>query len=63
MQEDNKKNLIFIAVIAFAALTVFSTVILCYSYVGEGWWTMPLPLAAIGYGIFALVKKYLPKKS
>lgn len=61
MQDYNKKNLIFLGVIAAAALTVFFTVVLL-TYVGKsGLWSAPLPVTAVGYGIYAFLKAYLPK--
>ena len=61
MKEYNKENLIFLAVVGLAGLTTFFTIVAC-TYVGKGWWAMPLPLAAIGYGIYSFIKKYLPKQ-
>lgn len=60
MQDYNKKNLIFLAVVFAALLTVFFTVILL-TYAKDGLWSAPLPVAAVVYGIYAFVKKYLPK--
>lgn len=60
MQDYNKRNLIFLGVIALAALTVFFSVILL-TYAKGGLWSAPLPIAAIAYGIYCFVKKYLPR--
>lgn len=60
MQEYNKKNLVFLAVIAIAALTTFFTVVLL-TYAKGGLWSAPLPVVAVGYGIYSFVKNYLPK--
>lgn len=60
MQDYNKKNLIFLAVVFTALLTVFFTVILL-TYAKDGLWSAPLPVVAVGCGIYAFVKKYLPK--
>lgn len=61
MKEYNKKNFVFLAVIALAALTVFFTVIIL-TYAKGGLWSAPLPVAAVGYGIYSFIKKYLPKQ-
>ena len=60
MQDYNKKNLVFLAVVFAALLAVFFTVVLL-TYAKDGLWSAPLPVAAVGYGIWAFVKKYLPK--
>lgn len=60
MQEYNKKNLIFLAVVFTAILAVFFTFVLL-TYAKGGLWSAPLPVVAVGYGIYAFVKKYLPK--
>lgn len=60
MQDYNKKNLVFLAVVFAALLAVFFTVVLL-TYAKGGLWSAPLPVAAVGYGIWAFVKKYLPK--
>lgn len=61
MQEYNKRNLIFLAVIGLAALVAFFTVVML-TYVGKaGLWSAILPVAAIAYGTYAFVKNYLPK--
>lgn len=65
MQDYNKQNLIRIAIVALAALTVFFTVVLLWyanAEVGKGLWSAPLPVVAIGYGVYSFVKNYLPKK-
>ena len=57
MQEHNKKNLILFALLAIVGLTAFSTVVmLC----GGGFWSCILPVMAIGYAIYCVIKKYLP---
>lgn len=60
MQEYNKKNLVFLAVIALAAFAAFFTVVLL-TYAKGGLWSAPLPVVAVGYGIYSFVKNYLPK--
>lgn len=60
MKEYNKQNLIFLAVIALAGLTVFFTIVLL-TYAKHGLWSAPLPVAAIGYGVYTFVKKYAKK--
>ena len=59
--EQNRTNIIFLGVLALAALTVFFTVVLL-TYAKEGLWSAPLPVAAIAYGIYCFTKKYLPKQ-
>ena len=61
MQDYNKKNLIFLGVIALAALTAFFAVVLL-TYAKDGLWSAPLPVAAIAYGIYCFIKRYLPKQ-
>ena len=62
MQDYNKRNLVFLGVIALAALTAFfAVVMLTYAVEGGGLWSAPLPLAGVAYGIYCFVKKYLPK--
>lgn len=61
MEEYNKRNLIYLAVIAVAALTAFFTVILL-TYAKGGLWSAPLPVAAIVYGGYCFIKRYLPKQ-
>ena len=60
MKEYNKKNLLFLAVLFTSMLTVFFTVVML-SYLNGGWWSIPFPMAGIGYGIYSLLKKYIPK--
>ena len=61
MKEYNKKNLIFLAVIGLAALTAFFTVVML-TYVGKaGLWSAVLPVAAIVYGVYAFIKKFIKK--
>lgn len=57
MKEWNKKNLILFGILAAVGLTVLSTVIFLSARL---WWSAVLPVAAIGYGIYAFVKSYLP---
>lgn len=59
MQEWNKKNMIFGAVLATVGLTAFSTVAML---TGGGWLAYVLPLVAEGYGLYHFYKKYMPKK-
>lgn len=59
MQDWNKKNLILFGIIALCSLTVFFGVILL-DYAKDGIWAAPLPVAAIAYGIYSFLKKYLP---
>ena len=62
MNQQNKDNLIFLGKWALLALVVFFTVVML-TYVGKkGLWSTPLPLTAIGYGIYCFVKRYLKKK-
>ena len=57
MQDYNKKNLILFALLAVVGLTVFSTVVmLC----GGGWLSRVMPIGAIGYAVYCVIKKYLP---
>ena len=61
MQDYNKRNAIFLGVIAAAALAAFFAVVL-FTYVDKsGYWSAPLPIAAVAYGIYAFLKAYLPK--
>lgn len=60
MQDYNKKNLIFLGVVFAALLTAFFTVVLL-TYAEGGLWAAPLPVAAVGYGIWAFLKAYIPK--
>ena len=60
MQDYNKKNLIFLSIIFAAALVVFFTVVML-TYVGRsGIWSAVIPVAAIAYGVYSFIKKYLP---
>ena len=61
MKDYNKRNLIFLAVIGLSALTVFFAVVML-TYVGKaGLWSTPLPVVALGYGVYCFIKRYLPK--
>lgn len=57
MQDYNKKNLILFGILVAVGLTVLSTVIFLSA---RYWWSAILPVVAIGYGIYAFVKTYLP---
>ena len=57
MQDWNKKNMIFFAVVAAVAITVFSTAVML---TGGGWLSFVLPLVAEGYGLYTFFKKYKP---
>lgn len=59
MQEWNRKNLIFFAVVATVAITIFSTVVML---TGGGWLSYVLPIVAEGYGLYTFFKKYNPPK-
>lgn len=61
MQDWNKKNLILFGIMAACGLTVFFTfVLLWYVNKSGGLWCAPLPVAAIGYAIYTIYKKYFP---
>lgn len=60
MQDYNKRNLIFLGVVFASLLAVFFTVVLL-TYAKGGLWSAPIPVVAVGYGIYAFVKKFLPK--
>ena len=56
MQEQNKNNAIFLGLMFLAALVVFSTVVML-TYVGKaGWWSAILPVLAVGYTVYGIVK-------
>ena len=56
MQDYNKKNLYFLLCVFAGLLVVFFTVVML-TYVGKaGLWSVPLPLAAIGYSVYNIVK-------
>lgn len=59
MKDWNKKNLIFFAVVATVAITLFSTAVML---TGGGWLSYVLPLVAEGYGLYTFYKKYTPEK-
>lgn len=59
MQDWNKKNMIFFAVVATVAMTAFSTAAML---TGGGWLSFVLPLVAEGYGLYTFYKKYRPEK-
>lgn len=59
MQDWNRKNMIFFAVVATVAITLFSTVVML---TGGGWLSYVLPLVAEGYGLYTFFKKYNPPK-
>ena len=59
MQEWNRKNLIFFAVVATVAITIFSSVVML---TGGGWLSYVLPIVAEGYGLYTFFKKYNPPK-
>lgn len=63
MQLWNKINLISLVVILLAAAVIFSTIvgIAWYIKAGNALWALPAPLLAIGYGVYAFVKKYYPE--
>ena len=57
MQEQNKNNAIFIGGMFLATLIVFFTIVML-TYVGKGGlWSVILPLAAEGYGLYGFIKK------
>ena len=58
MQEQNKKNAIFIGGVILSAITVLLTVAMLY-YVGKGWWSAIVPLVAEGYGVWMFVKNVI----
>lgn len=55
MQDWNRKNMIFFAVVATVAIALFSTVVML---TGGGWLSYVLPLVAEGYGLYTFFKKY-----
>lgn len=55
MQDQNKNNAIFLGLIFLSLLVVFFTVVVLRGYVS--WWSAPLPVAAIGYAVYGLIKK------
>ena len=61
MKDYNKENLKFLLSVFASVLTAFSLVVLAY-YIKDGWWAAPFPLAASIYGVYSLLKKYVPKK-
>lgn len=62
MQEQNKNNAIFLGLVFLAALVVFFSVVML-TYVGKaGLWSAVLPVLAIGYGVYGLVKKAIVYK-
>ena len=55
MQDWNRKNLKFFAVVATVAITAFSTAVML---TGGGWLSFVLPLVAECYGLYTFFKKY-----
>ena len=62
MNPQNKNNAIFLGLVFLAALVVIFTIVML-TYVGkEGIWSAVLPVLAIGYAVYGLVKKALVYK-
>ena len=62
MNPQNKNNAIFLGLVFLAALVVFFTIVML-TYVGKaGLWSAVLPVLAIGYGVYGLVKKAIVYK-
>jgi hypothetical protein len=63
MTEYNKETLaqtiVYIAVGLVAFFTIIAAVLLINA---GGWYAIPIPLAAICYGVYCFIKKYYPKK-
>lgn len=62
MNEQNKKNALFLGKVALIALVAFFTIVMV-TYLAEarGLWSAPLPVLAIAYGIYSFITKYLAK--
>lgn len=58
MNDYHKNSILRGAVLFIAALAVFFGII---CFINSPWWAIPLPLAAIGYGVYNFVKRYFPK--
>lgn len=62
MQEQNKNNAIFLGLVFLAALVVFFSVVML-TYVGKaGLWSTILPVLALGYAVYSIVKKAIVYK-
>lgn len=62
MNPQNKNNAIFLGLVFLAALVVFFTIVML-TYVGKaGLWSAVLPVAAIGYAVYGIVKKAIVYK-
>lgn len=62
MQEQNKNNAIFLGLVFLAALVVFFSVVML-TYVGKaGLWSTILPVLALGYAVYGIVKKAIVYK-
>ena len=63
MTDYNKETLAQTIVYLVVGLVVFFSLVAFVQLVRTGnWWATPVPAIAIGYGIYAFIKKYYPKK-
>ena len=63
MTEYNKETLAQTIVYIVVGLVAFFSIIAFVFLVNAGaWWSVPIPLAAIGYGVYCFIKNYYPQK-
>lgn len=63
MTEYNKETLAQTIVYIVVGFVAFFTIIASVLLIKAGsWWALPLPLAAIAYGVYCFIKEYYPKK-
>lgn len=63
MTEYNKETLAQTIVYIVVGLVAFFTIIASVLLINGGaWWAIPVPMAAIGYGVYSFIQRYYPKK-
>lgn len=63
MTDYNKETLAQTIVYVVVGLVAFFTIIASVLLINAGgWYAIPIPLAAICYGVYCFIKEYYPKK-
>lgn len=63
MTDYNKETLAQTIVYIVVGLVAFFSIIASVLLINAGsWWAVPIPLVAVGYGVYNFIKKYYPKK-
>lgn len=63
MTDYNKETLAQTIVYFVVGLVAFFTIIAAIQLIGaESWYSIPIPLVAVCYGVYSFIKDYYPKK-